>query len=189
MTKPIGEISKQRQARLDYQRQWVAANRERHRETCRKWRIANPDKAQGAQQKYRDANREKMRERSIEQRAINPEPFRERCRRYNAANKEKIADRKREKNEANPTISRNNRLRQRYGLTLQDWDALFLNQGNRCAICDAEEPGTKGWHTDHNHDTGGVRGILCHTCNIGLGAFKDNHEALIAAADYLLSHS
>jgi hypothetical protein len=41
------------------------------------------------------------------------------------------------------------------------------------------------WVVDHNHDTGEVRGILCHSCNTALGRFGDDVWLLQAALDYL----
>jgi hypothetical protein len=82
---------------------------------------------------------------------------------------------------------RHYRLRQRYGLSLSEWQALFASQGGRCAICGTDDPGCRsGWHTDHCHRTGTVRGILCNGCNVGLGGFKDNVIALQRAARYLV---
>lgn len=44
----------------------------------------------------------------------------------------------------------------------------------------------KSLSIDHNHQTGKVRGLLCHHCNVGLGHFKDNIELLNSALDYLI---
>ena len=38
---------------------------------------------------------------------------------------------------------------------------------------------------DHCHVGGEVRGLLCSNCNVGLGMFADNPEALEAAARYI----
>ena len=58
---------------------------------------------------------------------------------------------------------------------------MLVAQGGRCAACGTREPGTKkGWHVDHCHETGAVRGILCHHCNVGIGKAKDNIETLRA---------
>jgi len=56
-------------------------------------------------------------------------------------------------------------LRTKYGLTREDHERLMLDQGGRCAMCGAESVLV----VDHDHDTGVVRGLLCRTCNIGLG--------------------
>jgi Recombination endonuclease VII len=62
------------------------------------------------------------------------------------------------------------RLRRAYGISLVQWEALLRKQKHRCALCNTKHPGTsKGWHTDHDHVTKRVRGILCKSCNTGLG--------------------
>ena len=66
---------------------------------------------------------------------------------------------------------RNTRLKQRYGITLDEYNERLERQGSRCAICPkpaAENPHGV-LHVDHNHETGVVRGLLCVGCNSALG--------------------
>lgn len=82
---------------------------------------------------------------------------------------------------------RNTLLKQRYGLTLQDFESLLTSQFQGCAICRVEKPPhlRHRYSVDHDHRTGAVRGILCQRCNVGLGLFSDSPEMLRAAAEYL----
>ena len=79
-------------------------------------------------------------------------------------------------------------LKERYGITLEDYDRMLEDQGGCCKICGTDEPGGGNgrFHVDHNHSTDEVRGILCNSCNTGLGRFKDSPEVLLKAATYLL---
>jgi Recombination endonuclease VII len=72
-----------------------------------------------------------------------------------------------------------------YGITQAERDAIFVAQGSRCAVCKSSEHGGRGWHTDHDHETKQVRGILCHPCNLALGNVKDQVEILQALIEYL----
>lgn len=89
-----------------------------------------------------------------------------------------------------PDLRRRHALSSNYGITPDQWEQMFDAQGRVCAICQSDEPiGRKYWATDHDHETGSVRGILCSNCNLGIGYFADNHDKLIAAAMYLLQQS
>lgn len=90
----------------------------------------------------------------------------------------------RERYWSDPTVRVRTRL-QRYGLTLEQYEAMFLAQDGKCAICRSPDPRGDHWHIDHDHDTGRVRGILCGHCNPGLGYFGDDPERLAAAIQYL----
>jgi hypothetical protein len=76
----------------------------------------------------------------------------------------------------------------KYGMTVEEYEAMLEAQSYCCAICDAEEWTTRdgSLNTDHDHKTNVVRGLLCHSCNVGLGHFRDDPELLQAAAKYLL---
>ncbi len=65
---------------------------------------------------------------------------------------------------------------------------MIAGQDGRCAICNDPFESTKTTHTDHSHETGAIREILCWPCNCGLGNFRDNPARLRAAAEYLDKH-
>lgn len=89
----------------------------------------------------------------------------------------------------NPIHTRDRQLRRRYGIDFARFGVLNAAQGGRCGICDEEPPadnkltGNRVLHVDHDHITGAVRGLLCHTCNKALGQIGD--ENLAAAAAYI----
>lgn len=78
-----------------------------------------------------------------------------------------------------------NGLEKRYGCTLAMYEQMFEDQGGLCKIC-RKEPDSKYGRlcVDHNHQTGALRGLLCHLCNHGIGQFKDNPVFLAAAIAY-----
>ena len=81
------------------------------------------------------------------------------------------------------------RFKAKYGITIAERDALFAAQGERCAACaGAIASHSRGWHTDHCHRMGVVRGILCHACNTSLGQMKEDASAIRALADYIERH-
>ena len=77
--------------------------------------------------------------------------------------------------------SKEETLKRKYNITLDDYNTLMTKYNNSCAICGS----TEKLCVDHCHSSGNVRGILCHHCNTGLGMFKDNDQALAAAIRYL----
>jgi len=76
------------------------------------------------------------------------------------------------------------RVLRRVGLTIEDYEQMFENQDGVCAIC-ANPPGKKMLAIDHNHETGEVRGLLCGSCNTGIGLLQDSPDILAAALEYL----
>lgn len=63
-------------------------------------------------------------------------------------------------------------------------DNLLLIQNNLCAIC--KDISKKELVVDHNHINGEIRGLLCRTCNTGIGMMKDSPDILRAASLYLI---
>lgn len=86
------------------------------------------------------------------------------------------------------------RLKYDFGLTQEQYDEMFAEQGGVCAICGQPETAiTRGevirLAVDHCHASGRVRQLLCAHCNHGLGHFRDSPERLRAAADYIEFHA
>lgn len=74
----------------------------------------------------------------------------------------------------------------KYKLLPEQYNKMFLEQQGCCKICGRHQDEIKKkLHVDHCHETGEIRGLLCHNCNHGLGNFKDNMEFLQKAIDYL----
>lgn len=81
---------------------------------------------------------------------------------------------------------RNSKLLKKYGVTVERYNTLMENQDGKCAICRIyHRECTYDFSVDHDHDTKEVRSLLCTSCNLGLGLFKDSSELLILAAKYL----
>jgi len=81
---------------------------------------------------------------------------------------------------------RNSNLIKAYGITLEGYNSLFNKQSGCCAICNKHQAElSQTLAVDHNHETGEIRGLLCHSCNLALGLFQDNTEYLTKAKAYL----
>lgn len=78
----------------------------------------------------------------------------------------------------------NTHIKTAYGITIDEYDAILLSQGGKCAIC---KGGTSKnfFAVDHNHKNGNVRGLLCARCNTGLARFMDNITNLRRAVRYM----
>lgn len=89
-----------------------------------------------------------------------------------------------------PTLRSAENLRNKYGMTPDEYDALLTAQNGRCAICD-RLPSDNARHgrlyVDHHHASGKVRGLLCDQCNRAIGLLQDSPDVIMAAAAYLLT--
>ena len=115
---------------------------------------------------------------------------RERTRRWQLENEDYDRARRAEyrKTDAYKRSLRKTHLKTKYGLTPEDYDRMLEDQAGGCAICGKPPRPDISLHVDHDHETGRIRGLLCFTCNNGLGQFRDDPELLIAAATYVAAH-
>jgi hypothetical protein len=88
-------------------------------------------------------------------------------------------------------------LKNKFNITADQFYAIIEKQGGKCgiALCHKrpKENEVAFWHVDHDHDCCAgdkscgkcVRGILCRTCNAGMGQFYHNTELMESAVSYL----
>lgn len=86
----------------------------------------------------------------------------------------------------NPDKERNNYLKKKYGITLEQYEAMEHTQNHVCKICEKPQTGRyQNLAVDHCHTSGKVRGLLCDYCNRGIGMLKDDPKTIEAALKYL----
>ena len=126
----------------------------------RAWKVRNNNRVLKYSREYHAAHREQQLASNKEWRKKHPQRLRE--------------------------LERSRQLRRR-GISENEYAQRLLEQGNCCAICKATKPGGRYevFAIDHCHQTQLNRGLLCGSCNLGLGTFKDNPALLLAAAEYL----
>lgn len=83
----------------------------------------------------------------------------------------------------------------KHGVSYAERQQMYDKQNGCCAICGEEgsieflpkgSPMTGRLVVDHCHDSSKIRGLLCNSCNLGLGMFKNDTDKLIKAIDYLV---
>lgn len=77
----------------------------------------------------------------------------------------------------------NAHYKREYGLDIEAIEGLVNEQGGKCGICQKVPDKLE---VDHDHETGKVRGLLCHQCNSSLGWLGDSMPKLLKAVNYLL---
>ncbi len=144
--------------------------------TCSKCKVEKPEgdfyanKKCWCKQCYRDAGK------AYRQTPEGKAKKQELGRRYYQRNTEKILANSKKRR-------REDHIKSKFGMTLDDVRELQKQQENKCAICLNDFVSTPC--IDHCHATGKVRGLLCTNCNHGLGKFKDDQGCLQRAIEYL----
>ena len=131
----------------------------------REWRARNKEKNAEYQKEYYKEYRKK-----------NEEKLKANNKKWREANKEKDV-----------LTMFKARLKRKYDLTIEEYDALLEAQNNCCKVCGTHATNNlKGkLYVDHCHTTGKVRGMLCMKCNSALGLLNDDKELIQKLLDYL----
>ena len=126
-------------------------------------------------------------ERTAARKRLNP--YKEQQRQYRSRNRETIRVKRREYQRSLPPEKRHGyHVKSTFGLTLEQYTAMLAEQGGVCKVCGSPPKAVgvkRNLHVDHDHATGKVRGLLCHSCNVSIGLCKDDPVRLEKLAAYL----
>ena len=104
---------------------------------------------------------------------------------YYARNREALIEKKKQAYRLNKAPHRDRCLRKNYNLSLKEYERLLGQQHGVCAIC-RQPQSRRNLCVDHCHKTGKIRGLLCDSCNLVLGKFKDNGVLFMRTIKYLV---
>ena len=144
-------------------------------------------RAAGMRDGHRNECRDCFREIARARYRADPEKAKAAVKRWQQENSERLNAYRRERN-AKPEVKRRLRdgyYRRTYGVSADEVDEMLRRQGGGCAVCGDKPERLASMHLDHDHEAGRLRGLLCLSCNQGIGKFRDDPDLLRAAADYL----
>lgn len=93
-----------------------------------------------------------------------------------------------------PDLFKNNELKRAFGITIERYQTMLVEQKGVCAICGQPETmirrgKVQSLSVDHNHETDAVRDLLCTSCNAMVGYSRERPDLLRATALYLERHT
>ena len=91
---------------------------------------------------------------------------------------------KKENKEKDQLSRQKSKLKAKYGITIEQYQAMVEEQKGVCYICKSENPNRK-LNVDHCHKSGKIRRLLCDKCNMTLGLVNDSQELLKQFLFYL----
>jgi hypothetical protein len=176
---------------------WAKNNPERIKQIKQKWRTNNKDVAKALSFSWKKNNLERVKRVNKQWYKKNIDSIKSKrtmlkdagyYREYYKKNAERLRSQQNARRLKNPEkfkeISRKSGRKfryRKYGISNQEYIILSKEQKYLCKICKEK----KKLFVDHCHKTGKVRGLLCHTCNAGIGLLRDNKTILLSAIDYL----
>lgn len=162
----------------------------------RRYKQADPERYRQLLERENAARRKQRKTETAEEREARLAKHRARHKKWRDRNADRLkayrdADRAKNMDRIRKT-TRAYSIKYSYGISLEDYERLRALQGDRCAICNTDKAARihtdHSWRVDHCHETGEVRGLLCHNCNIAMGLLKENTTTLQQMINYLNHH-
>lgn len=158
---------KNRESILLHNKERYLKNKDRVLEQTKLWHSKNREKVKKIKATYRERHRAELRQKG-----------REYAREHIAQHRAN----KRAWRKSNPDKTKNEKLKLRFNISINEYNDLLAKQNSQCGICKSNlifsQNNPKSPCVDHCHTTQKIRGILCRMCNSGLGGLKDSPELL-----------
>ncbi len=173
---------------------WYARNRDAVLERRRKAYAENKNGVRDNKSADRKANRSEERETQRAYLESNREKVNARRREYYRKNAEKLNPGFKARYHSGKDAHTDARLKRKFGITLEDYNAMFALQKGNCAVCGTKQKikdkygNFRRLAVDHDHKTGKVRQLLCGPCNTSIGLIKENVKTLNKMIDYIKKH-
>lgn len=163
------------------------------KEYMRLWRKNNPEKVKEIEQrrykkdhqkrldlakKYYEDNKEEI----LKKPRKRGENYSKWKKEYYLKNKDEIKTKNKQLRELNKRKYKSNNLLKKYGISIEDYDKMYLNQNGKCSICDTFY---EKLCIDHCHLTTKVRELLCEKCNKAIGLFNESIDNFSRAIEYV----
>lgn len=87
--------------------------------------------------------------------------------------------------EQKKTLNRRAALKRKYGITVDDYERMFLSQNGLCFLCGVPPRINRPLSIDHCHVESRVRRLLCEICNLSLGVIERDPTWVNRALRYL----
>jgi hypothetical protein len=147
---------------------------------------------------YYQRNKDKINAQRRQNRAENKNGAQERLRAQKVRAWQKNRDKELEKSKVRYQREKDERaskrLKKDFGITLDEYNAMFEMQKGLCAVCGEPQKirdkygNLRRFSVDHHHKTGRVRQLLCGPCNLSIGLVKENVVTLNSMIDYIKRH-
>lgn len=156
----------------------------RKKEYMKAWREKNRETLNEKARERHNKNKEKRNKRQREIYQLQKE--KDKKKKYYVENKDKIL----ELRHNDKIRTKNTHLQSRYGITLEIFNKMLVQQESKCHICSIhiDEAPKKRLCIDHCHNTGKVRKLLCFRCNTALGQVSESTEILKKMITYINEH-
>lgn len=169
----------------DHSKRYRERNRERvleyGRNYMRKYRIKNGELVKQQRRAYYEKHKKNILEKAHAYYLDNKVAKLAYANTYRENNRELINKKERVKSKKKVRYNYIRSLKLKYGLTIEEYTRLSRLQNNQCKICAKR---VARLFVDHK-EKGTFRGLLCNTCNVGIGMFSDSIANLRSAIRYL----